>query len=255
MNASRHAGHLSVRSAVVGARLPLPRDAARGAAGRAVWGFGTPLALAVVGAMLVHIVEYHLGLGTASRRLAAIQFMLAHCPIRGGLLVVGLCAALTVLALLRELCCLLGQRRRLTRLAERAGVATRVPAARTPLHPERLIVLLLTVLGGQVGLYALLAHVWPMIFAMRMHGVLMDMAVPGAAPLLPLHLGVATLLTAIGWSMERRFQVLHAVIGAVRRLLARLVNAERAVPLPACAPAVRLSGYGGPGALARPPPA
>ena len=237
------------------ARLPLLRGAARGAARRAVRRFGTPFVLAVVGAMLVHLIEYHLGLGASGDRLAAVQFMLTHCPIRGGLLIVGLCAALTVLALLRELRLLLGQRRRLTLLAERAGMAAPLPVPRTPLRLKRLIILFLTVLGGQVGLYALLAHVWPMIIAMRMHGVLMDMAVPGAAPLLPLHLAVATLLAAFAWGMERRFRVLHAVIGAVRRLLARLANAVRDVPLPACSPVARLSSYGAPGTLPRPPPA
>ena len=252
---SRRAERSPTGSAAERARLPVRVAGAPAGLGGAAGWLGLCLALAVVGTMLVHLIEYHLGLGTSGDRLAAVQFMLIHCPIRGGLLVVCLCAALTVLALLRELRLLLGQRRRLTLLAERAGMATPLLAPRTPLRLKRLIILFLAILGGQVGLYALIVHVWPMIVAMRMHGVLMDMAVPGAAPLLPLHLGVAALLATLAWGMERRFRVLHAVIAAVRRLLARLASAVRDVPLPVCSPLARLSEYGGPGALPRPPPA
>lgn len=215
---------------------------------------GPCLALAIVGAMLVHVVEYHLGLGAGGHRLASIQFMLSHCPVRGGLLVVGLCTFVTLLALWREMRLLLGQRHDLTLLARRARLVEALPAPRTPLHLERLVALFLPLLAAQAGAYVLLGHLWPMTFAMRMHGVLVDMAAPGALPLWPVQLTVATLLAALAWGLERRFRVLHAVVGAVRRLLARLLSAMRSVPLPAYAPPTHRAAYGMPGALPRPPP-
>jgi hypothetical protein len=255
MNGSRlHARRPSVRSAAGTVRLPLIQAGARAGWGATTRLFGLCLALAIVGAMLVHAVEYHLGLGAGGHRLASIQFMLAHCPVRGGLLVVGLSTVVTLLALWREMRLLLRQRRDLTLLARRSNPVETLPAPRTPLYLKRLVALFLPLLAAQAGAYALLGHLWPMTFAMRMHGVLVDMAVPGAVPLWPLQIGVATLLASLAWGMERRFGALHAVIGAACRMLARLLSAVRNVPLPAYSPAAHPAGYGVPGAFPRPPP-
>ncbi|HWE60492.1 MAG TPA: hypothetical protein VHB98_02160 [Chloroflexota bacterium] len=254
MTTSSRAGPVSRLPRTAAAWLPVPRLSDRADALALGAGAGVLLMLAALGAALVHIVEYHLGLAGPGSGLASVRFMLAHCPVRGGLLVVIVAATLTVLALLHELRSLSGRQRRLTLDARSLGVV--VPASRDvmPRGAARLVALFVPILIGQLGVYALLARLWPMTFLMRMHGALMVMTVQGAAPLLLAHLVVAVVLATCTWRLEHRFTMLQAAIAAVRRLLAHALTAPRHSVLPLCPPVPRLSSYAGPAALSRPPP-
>jgi hypothetical protein len=218
-------------------------------------GIGALLVLAAAGAALVHIVEYHLGLGGNGQHMATIQFMLAHCPVRGALLVVLVAVMLTAFALFRELRVLWGRQRSLAQAARRAGVVTSPPPGRPPLHAARFVALFLPILAGQLGLTALVARFLPMTFAMDMHGVSMDMSIQPALPMLPLQLIVALLLAAFAWRLERRFITLHTLIATVCRLLMLALGALLRVSIPSFPSLPRPSRYGGPTTLSRPPPA
>jgi hypothetical protein len=223
--------------------------------GALIAGLGLLWVLAAMGAALVHLVEYHVGLGSSGGRLDSMRFMLAHCPVRGGLLVALIATVLTLFAVWRELRSLLGQQRRLILEAHRLQLAaSHGPAPTMPLPMIRFVALLASILAGQAGLYALTAHLWPMISLMRMHGAWMYMEAPGALPLLPLHLVVAVALAALAWRLERRFTVLRAAIAAVRRAVARALSALLRVPLPSWPHVSWLHSYCVPAALSRPPP-
>ncbi len=233
--------------------FPLPRM--RAGAGTVVLtaGTGALLCSAGLGAALVHVVEYHVGLGTVDGRQASLAFMLAHCPVRGGLLVVFVAALLTLLAVWCELRALRHQQRSLTLIARNLPVLS--PALpRTPLHRGRLVALFVTLLASQVALYALAERCLPMTVAMRMHSVPMDMAVQSTLPVLPVHLVVALLLALLVWRLEYRLVALQAVISALRRLLRRALQAPRRVHFPVVPLQAQLSRLCGPGALSRPPP-
>ncbi len=251
---SRAAPPPSALRAVPAAWLPLPRVRAGSGPAGPVLSAGALLLLASVGAALVHVVEYHLGLDGVNGRPASVAFMLAHCPVRGGLLVVIAAALLTLLALFRELQRLAGQRHRLTQTARCLHVAARPPAARAPLHPGRLLALLLPLLGVQAGLYALAEQSMPMTVSTHMHGVVMAMAVQSAVPLLPVHLAVALLLAALVWRLERRFETLQAAITALRRLLSQALQIPLGQAFPPAPPLAPSGLLGGPGVLSRPPP-
>ena len=215
---------------------------------------GVLLVLAGLGAALVHVIEYHLGLGTVGGRSASIAFMLAHCPARGALLAIAIAATLTTLALLGGLRLLLRTQRRYTLQARAAGLDIPSMQVRPSPHPGRLVVLYPPLLLCQAGLYALAEHCLPMTVSTRMHGVVMDMAMRGALPLAPVHLVVALLLALLVWRLEHRFTVLHAVISTLRRLLRQAVLAPHHVHYPVAPPCTPLSRSCGPGALSRPPP-
>jgi len=235
--------------------LPLPQARAGTSLGALGVAAGVLCVVASLGAALVHIVEYHLGLGRVGDQPASIAFMLAHCPVRGGLLVVIIVAMVTVLALFAELRALALRHRRLTLAARHVSELGSLPRARAPLRPGRLVAVFVPLLCGQIGLYALAERVMPMTVRMSMHGELMNMAVQGATPPLPVHLIVALVLATLVWHLERRFVVLQVAITALRRLL-RLallrphrVRRARAPLLPL------LARWCGPGVLSRPPPA
>lgn len=235
--------------------LPVPRVSARAGRGAPIAGICLLWVLAAAGAALVHLMEYHLGLNASGGRLASMAFMLAHCPVRGGLLVVLIVTVLTLCAVGHELRSLLGEQRRLTMAARRYHASVLPPGVRGGTRSlTRYVLLFLPILAGQAGLYALSAHLWPMVGLMRMHGAWMYMTAQGALPPLPLHLAVAAALAALAWRLERRFVALGAAIVAARRVLARILARARLVSLPASPPGARLSSYGGPAALSRPPP-
>ena len=62
--------------------FPLPRMRAGASTVALTTGTGALLCSAGLGAALVHVVEYHVGLGTVDGRQASLAFMLAHCPVR-----------------------------------------------------------------------------------------------------------------------------------------------------------------------------
>lgn len=102
--------------------FPLPRMRAGASTVALTTGTGALLCSAGLGAALVHVVEYHVGLGTVDGRQASLAFMLAHCPVRGGLLVVFVAALLTLLAVCCELRALRHQQRSLTLIARHLPV-------------------------------------------------------------------------------------------------------------------------------------
>jgi hypothetical protein len=234
--------------------LSLPRVRSAGDSSSPLARAGALLIVAGLGAALVHVVEYHVGLGDVAGRPASIGFMLAHCPIRGGLLIVLAIAALTLLALCGELRALMRRRRRLMDEARSLRVAPPSPSTCAPLRPGRLLALFLPLLLCQAGLYDLVAHWLPMAISMRMHGVVMAMPVQGALPLLPVHLAVAAMLAALIWRLERRFVALQTAITALRKLLRQALLAVRTVPLPPAPSVAPIFSFCGPGALSRPPP-
>jgi hypothetical protein len=235
--------------------LLVPRLSARAGWGALAAGMCLLAALAATGAALAHLAEYHLGLGNPGGGWTGVGFMLAHCPVRGGLLLVGLIALCTLIAVGHELRALLREQRRLGLAARHYRVVAPSPVVRSATRcPARFAALFLPLLATQVGLYALAAHLWPMVGPMRMHGVWMYMALQGALPPLPLHLLVATALAALAWRLERRFVALDAAIAVVRRALAHALDMPRSAPLPPLPSIVPLSRYCGPATLSRPPP-
>ncbi len=218
-------------------------------------GAGLLLLLAAFGAAVVHIVEYHLGLGSSGDWRANALSMLAQCPLSGSLVAIVLCTLGAAAVLLHELRALSLQRRRLTTAASLAGIGQPDACLVLPRRPARLLQLLIPLLTLQFGLYELADHLWAMGVPMRMGGVLMTMPVHGAAPLLPLHLIVAVLLAVLVWRLERRLTVLHFVIATVRRLLGLVGGACRPARIPP-GPALRpLCAWVAPALLSRPPPA
>jgi hypothetical protein len=212
------------------------------------------LLLAAFGAALVHIIEYHLGLGSSGDWRANALSMLAHCPLSGGLVAVILCTLGAMAVLLRDLRALSLQRRRLTRAASLAGIRPSVACVVLPRRPVRLLQLLIPLLIIQFGLYELADHLWSMGVPMRMGGILMTMPVQGAAPLLPLHLIMAVVPAILIWRLERRLTVLRSVIASVRRLLGLFGADTQAVRIP-LDPALRpLCAWVAPALLSRPPP-
>ena len=217
---------------------------------------GALLLIAGLGAALVHVAEYHVGLETVGGRSASLAFMLAHCPVRGGLLAAIVVALVALMALLVELRALANQRFRLTSTARciRHIDATSLPATTSP-QLGRLLVVFQPLLCVQLGLYALVERCVPMTVAMSMHGVTMNMDVRSTLPLVPVHLVVALLLAVFVWRLEHRIVVLQAAIDAVRRLLRQAPRAPRRVRLPFAPNVAQPSRLYGPGALSRPPPA
>jgi hypothetical protein len=213
---------------------------------------GLLLLLAALGAALVHVVEYHLGLGSQAGQSAAAA-MLAQCPLRGGLLVMFLLTSATALAIAYEVRRLAGQRRALLRLAGEE-FSPRSSYMVLPRRPMRLLQLFVPLIAVQTGAHMLLDYLWPMGPMMRMNGVYMHMAPQGALPPTPLHLLVATVIAVLVWRLERSVTVLRAIIAAVRRLLARMANPTIRAPLPRLALVLCESMAGGLAGLPRPPP-
>jgi hypothetical protein len=218
-------------------------------------GAGLLFLLAAFGAALVHIIEYHLGLGSSGDWRANALSMLAHCPLSGGLVVVVLCTLSALAAVLGQVRALSLQRRRLTRAASPAVIGRSAACTMLPRRPARLLQLLIPLLALQFGLYELADHLWTMGISMRMGGVLMTMPVHGAAPLLPLHVMIAVVSAFLVWRLERRLTVLRAVIARIRRLLGLFGAARRPSRIP-LGPALRpLCAWVAPALLSRPPPA
>ncbi|MGH2389890.1 MAG: hypothetical protein ACRDIE_16945, partial [Chloroflexota bacterium] len=220
----------------------MPRVTGRTGVPAAVLGAGLLLLTATFGAALVHIIEYHLGLGGSGDWRTNALLMLRRCPLSGGLLVVVLCALGTAIALWRELRVLRLRHCRLTWAAARAGIKPATSYLPLPRRRGRLLHLLIPLLAVQLALYTLADHLWSMGVQMRMGGILMTMPVQGAAPVLPLHLMVAVGLAVLLWRLERRLTVLRSVIAIVHRLL-RLLGPDAATvrispgpaPRPRCA--------------------
>lgn len=234
--------------------LPVPRVAGRAGVSGLALGAGLLLLLAAFGAALVHIIEYHLGLGGSGDWRVNALLMLRRCPLSGSLLVVVLCTLVVLTALWRELRALSLQRRRLTQAAARVGLKPATTYITLPRRLARLLKLLIPLLAMQAGVYALAGHLWSMGVQMRMGGILMTMPVRGAAPLLPLHLIVAVGLAVLVWRLERRLTVLRSVIATVHRLLKLLGFDRPAAPVPH-GPAPRpLQAWVAPTLLSRPPP-
>jgi len=235
-------------------RLPVPRVTGRSGAPAALLGLGLLLLLAASGAALVHIIEYHLGLGSSGDWRASARAMLARYPLSGSLLVVILFTLGTVLAVLRELRVLSRERRHLIQAAAAAGMRPIGAGVALPRRPSRLLQLLAPQLLVQLGVSMLASHLWPMDVQMRMDGVLMTMQARGAVPLLPTQLVVATLLAILVWRLERRLTVLRSVIATVRRLLRLVMTGDFVVRIPP-GPAPRpLCAWVAPALLSRPPP-
>jgi hypothetical protein len=230
----------------------IPRILGSTSAAAVSLGVATLLALAVIGTSLVHLVEYHLGLGSANGRSAAAT-MLAQCPLRGDLLALLLLVVTLVLAVANSIRVLSRRKHRLEGLARQAGLATNALCVQMPRSGARYLRILVPLLILQVVVYQVFERAWPMGPMMRMNGVFIHMAPQGALPLAPVHLLIAVVLAAIVWRLERRISVLRALISVVRRLLARASTALRA-PLPSVNVEINWRPVAGLLGLSRPPP-
>lgn len=211
----------------------------------------------LVGAALIHVVEYHLGLGirgTLGQRLAAIEFALYHCPLRGPIGLLALLAAIVIAATLASM------RSQLRTLHQLEGALTREPDRPKSLRIDRregyipTLAAAWLVLGlAQLGIFIVAQHVAPMEYVMHMHGgqMLMGVALPVSPALLSflIALPAALLVTRL----EARLSGIAAAIAeTIRTLFARARSSRRPVPAPA---RVALSARFGPTVFSRPPPA
>ena len=252
-----HTSPLPLTSSRRGGRpcLPIPRVTGSTTAPGKVIGLALLLLLSAFGAAMVHIVEFHLGLGGSGDWRRSALAMLAQCPFSGGLIIVLLGTLATAFALHTEVRLLIRRRAVLVKQADQVGLHISTIESVEPRHPERLLQLVPPLFLGQALLYALADRLWPMGTIMRMHGSLMTMPAHGAVPLVPVHLVVAFAVALAVWRLERRITVLYAAIAAVRRLLPLFLTAVRATVLPPAPQARRLSIRVGPALLSRPPPA
>ena len=234
--------------------LPLPRVTGSARAFGTVVGLALLLLCSAFGAVVVHIIEFHLGLGGSGAWQPSALAMLAQCPLSGGLVIVLLGTLATAFALHAEVRSLIRQRTALATQADLVGLHMPGTSFVEPRHPERLLHLVSALFLGQVLLYALAERLWPMGSVMRMNGHVMTMPAHGAIPQLPLHLVVTVAVALAVWRLERRITVLCASIAAVRRLLPLFLTPVCAVPLPSAPAARRLSIRVGPALLSRPPP-
>jgi hypothetical protein len=232
----------------------VPRVGGRSPTASALCGLALLCVLALFGAALAHIVEYHLGLGSADWRRSALA-MLARCPLSGGLAIVLVGTLATLYALLAEVRFLRRRHAALTRQAARAGLRATMTSRATARDPIRALELLAPLLGVQIAIYTVIDHLWPMGAVMRMDGVWMSMPSQGALPLLPLHVAIAVALALIVWRLERGITQLRAAIETVYRLLPLFLIQSRAAPLPSGPATPPLSVQASPSLLSRPPPA
>lgn len=191
---------------------------------------------AICGAALVHLVEYHAGIGS-THSLQSAADMLAQCPLSGALVLIALCALSTAVAVSQVVRRLSRRRRQLRAMLaagpRRALAASTLHYAVRPRRPGHLFAIVCVLLAAQSSVYALSETLWPMGRLMRMHGVLMHMPSHDPVPVIPLQLLVALVFTVVLWRLERRVTVLRAAVGLLHALLQCLrVAGRHARPLP-----------------------
>jgi hypothetical protein len=212
----------------------------------------------LLGTALLHVIEYHLGLGThggIADRLAAVAYMLQHCPLRGELLVVfGLSALIlgSVLTVLRAQL----QTLRILDLQLAGEVPGKAPLCEEqitiPCHPLRILFLWLLLGAGQTLLFLLALHLMPMTYPMVMHGVHMQMAMTPPVPVVPLSFALATIGAFLLARFERQLAaVIAAIIARLQALFAPVISSRRPRPLLICRALQQLFG---PALFSRPPP-
>ncbi len=212
---------------------------------------------AVAGAAVVHVVEYHLGLGfkgNSEQRLAAIEYMLYHCPLRGP---VGVILLLALLAVCGTLALMRSQLRTLQQLGgtppSESGWLTRVRTKRVLPSISRLTGTWLLLGAAQLGIFLVIGHFMPMEYVMQMHGGHMLMGIAPPIPPIPLSFALALPVAYVLTMVERRLSAIAAAIAhRVRMLFARARSSPRPRLL---ARRVGLNFRFGPALFSRPPPA
>lgn len=187
----------------------------------------------VTGAVLLHLIEFHIGLGPSAQRggrLSSIAYAVQHCPLftpSALILLVGLGVVGATVGLLAM------HWRWLTAIeAQLPGGADDHPALFTiPVskgcdswHVARLW-LALTL--GQSFVFVLSLHAVPMHCQMVMAGVTMDMSTPLPVPLWPLTVALALLGSFILTYFEREFVAIALALDACLRALFGLVRSSR----------------------------
>lgn len=218
------------------------------------WNAGGLLALAAMGAALVHIVSYHLPAGIGSGRywIDTLPALLVHCLLFGPLGVMVAIAIFAPLYVVREVL-------RLRRLAETLSrrLATHgfgaAPRVVMPRSPRRLLAFISALLILQTLLLSLFQLLCPMPVTMVMGGVVMTMPSAPAVLITPVHLLVATLLGALLWYAERRLTCLRRDVAQRLRLLATAHRTASAIPLVSGRPQPPLAWLAE-ALFARPPP-
>lgn len=217
----------------------------------------------LAGAALIHVVEYHLGLGFSgdvSSRLDAMAYMIAHCPMGGPLLAVGLgsagAVAVTSWVMARQLKrlrdlepglsdCSPGWVYRLRRAESRES------SSRPDLNPPRLVLTSLLLAFAQSLLFLLALHFVPMQYVMEMRGGRMLMAVTLPVPVLPLTLVIGAMFACLLEMLEGKVELLASAIERLRALFGEVRSSVRPVVIDGLRPVV---AFLGPALFSRPPP-
>jgi hypothetical protein len=222
------------------------------------------------GAALIHVIEYHLGLGfngQPSARLRVIAYMIERCPLRGplaavivGFAVVAVATAVTMTRQLARLHELDARRRPTRRMSLRSpgpNIANRGDRRHVDhghLHPpiQYLAGVWLLLAVGQLALFSLAQHLAPMHYIMEMHGVQMVMTDAPPVPLAPLSFVLAGLGALLLARCERRLHVIERAIAERLRVLYDEPVASFIPDAPRVSGALALTL--GPAILSRPPP-
>ncbi len=203
----------------------------------------------LAGAALIHVVEFHLGLGYAGGldgRLSAATYAIQHCPLRPAL------AAILGLAGLSLGAAVWTMRLQLQRLADLQGSAPKRPTLRfSRPSAETICRRAILLAAGQYTIFRLALQIMPMRYLMQMHGAQMVMAMspPVPAAILALLLGLlaALFLTVF----EDRLQAVAEAILRLRALHAQIASERRPRP---CSMRPALAAQMGRARFSRPPP-
>lgn len=212
-------------------------------------------AMALFGAALIHVTEYHIGLGfdgSLRDRFRTVAYMVANCPMRDPLMFLALAffivAILTASAMSRQM-------DRLRRLDGEPHRRAPVPSSRPGLTFvwPRFAGAWLALAAAQTALFGLSLHVVPMDYVMQMHGGHMLMAAAPPIPVAPLSLVLAGIGAALLSLVAGRLAwVENAIAERLTALFAVDDFALRLTDSPQCR---ILAALFGPALLSRPPPA
>ena len=178
------------------------------------------------GAAVIHIVEYHLAIGfngNFSQRMAAIEYALYRCPLRGPL---GLIVLLALFAIVATLASMRSQIRALHQLGGQLPSVSRMGHAMALRSTKPKCSKLATawiILGlAQLGVFLVALHFVPMSYVMQMHGVHMVMGV--APPIAPALLSFLVALPGaflVSMVEEKLRAIAEAIVDRVRAMYAR----------------------------------
>jgi len=190
------------------------------------------LGMVLLGAMLVHLVEYHTG-----PSVTGMARRVGYVPLLASIYALGGVGAWSVVAHYRALC----RRRQMVacevarlRATQRAGGAHAAPRTRPvqtvdvalPRSPRRYLVLLLSVIVAQAAAYAALSALLPIHHLMlSTHGLAMTTDPRPTLALPPVQVAIAGLVSMVAWAIEQRVVRVHREVDALHAAAAVLVAA------------------------------